>query len=358
MHAILISFWVGIFAPAHADDGAIAPPIVNGSETSDFEQVGSLLQCWAQGCSDFCSGTLIHRKWVLTAAHCLEGIGGGDEIYFAVGSDLDHLTDYDLAVNYIIHPQYSSADLQYDIGLMELQSGISGIDPMPVNQNPVNNGWVGEDLVYVGWGITGDTDYYSSGTKRYAEIPVYQYDSQFIYGLDTRDDQNLCSGDSGGAALEDNGGGDYELAGVNSFVFAYSSSSTCDGGGSGATRVDQNIDFITNYVDLDSTGSDDGGSSSGGSSGSSGGSSGGGGSSSGGGSDDGGSNDDDDGGDDGEVEANLDTGEPLSFGEVEGEAFSSGSGSGCSAAPSTRLSSLLGLFGLSFLLRRRRDIRG
>ena len=111
-------------------------------------------------------------------------------------------------------------------------------------------------------GNTGESDYYSSGIKRYAEMPIYSYDNQFIYALDTADDQNLCSGDSGGAALEDNGGGNYELAGVNSFVFAYSSYTTCEGGGSGATRVDRNIDFIEDYVNLDeSGGSSDSGSS-------------------------------------------------------------------------------------------------
>ena len=66
---------------------------------------------------------------------------------------------------------------------------------------------------------------WDSGYKRYAEMPVVDYDSYFIYSLDTADAQNLCSGDSGGAALEPVGSS-YELAGVNSFVFAYSSSRT------------------------------------------------------------------------------------------------------------------------------------
>jgi hypothetical protein len=237
---------------------------------------------------------------------------------------------------------------------MELQSGITSIDPMPVNQNAVNNGWIGDELIYVGWGITGDTDYYSSGTKRYAEMPIYQYDNQFIYALDTADDQNLCSGDSGGAALEDNGGGSYELAGVNSFVFAYSSSSTCDGGGSGATRVDKNIDFIETYVDLDDS-SGSSGSSDSGSSGSSGGSSGSGGSGGSGSSgDDGGSGSSDDGGsEDGSVEAEVDTADELLFGDVEGEDF--GGSAGCSASAPARLPVVLGVLGLGLALGRRRE---
>ena len=59
------------------------PPIVNGEETDEWPSVGMLAACQGQNCGVFCSATLIHEEWILTAAHCaeaaLQDMGGMDQ---------------------------------------------------------------------------------------------------------------------------------------------------------------------------------------------------------------------------------------------------------------------------------------
>jgi secreted trypsin-like serine protease len=230
-----------------------APPIVNGSTTSAFIQVGVIMAYYeGQGGAPFCSGTLIHEKWVATAGHCIEAVedyaNAGYDIYFAVGTSLseDDIEDYDLAVNWVEHPDYSSSQsgISADIGLLELETGFPDIDPMALNDIPPDETWYGELLDYVGWGVTSDNSQ-DSGVKRTAQIPYQESDETFIYSYDSQ--TNLCSGDSGGAALLDTEDG-YVLVGVNSFVFPVQDSSPCVGGASGATRIDVYLDWIDTYL--------------------------------------------------------------------------------------------------------------
>lgn len=235
-----------------------APPIVNGETTDDFPAVGTIMGYSEQyGGAPFCSATLIHEKWVLTAAHCLEAADQysryGMDILFVVGDSLfsqSGIEDYDVAVDWIEHPDYSgtSSRISADIGLIELETGLPDIEPVPLNQDAPTDDWRGEELHYVGWGITED-DAQDSGRKRYAAIPYYDADSDFIYAYDS--EKNLCSGDSGGAGMREDDEGVLWLAGVNSFVFAYQGNTPCVGGGSGATRVDAYYEWITEYVDFE-----------------------------------------------------------------------------------------------------------
>lgn len=221
--------------------GQEAPPIVNGSTTSDYKAVGMFY-----GCSDVnwqncwtCSGTLIDSRWVVTAAHCVLDLELAAELYFIVGPSWDNATGWSVISDYWAHEQYDDQSLVNDIALLKLLNAIpsSAALPMPVNTDYVNNNWVGDELQMVGYGIT-----YSNGQdssiKRTADMWIDEVYQDVILLEDHSGQQNVCSGDSGGAALGYSNGS-WELIGVNSFTVG-----DCETYEAGVVPVDRYISWM------------------------------------------------------------------------------------------------------------------
>ena len=222
-----------------------AEGIWGGETTTAYPNVVALAELWGNGGYVFCSGTLIDHRWVITAAHCLDGQEGAlnrGDLYILFGDDIlrNGYSDAIRFSDFHMHPDYDGANFRNDIGLVQLESDKMGVDFSVLNDEPMTTEWYDEPLTFVGFGITADGAN-DAGTKRETDIPVDDYDAQYVYSENGT--SNVCQGDSGGAAFETTQEGNLELVGINAFVYP-----GCAGGGNGATRVDAHIDWIVGYV--------------------------------------------------------------------------------------------------------------
>jgi MYXO-CTERM domain-containing protein len=242
--------------------------IWGGTSTNDFTAVVALgLRDNQYLYGPFCSGTLVHRRWVVTAAHCAEvpslpeSNGLTPIVIFSQNIGSQSLVTRDVDRE-IVNPGYNpnSSTIQDDIGLFRIDgSAPSTVDPQVVNnRNP--NQFVDELLTFVGYG-SEDSNENGGGYRQMTEMtfegcmdnvsgyfgtctPSSGYDPQFLYSTDN--DSNVCPGDSGGAALHHRSDGHYYLAGVNSFTFG-----PCESGENGATRVDYYLSWLQGQMGSD-----------------------------------------------------------------------------------------------------------
>jgi MYXO-CTERM domain-containing protein len=245
---------VGCQTAASTDEvGTVAQPVLG----ADLSTTDPAVVALTAGGNIFCTGTLISPRVVLTAGHCVDGLGANGSVFFGdfiAGTGVTVSIDASQS-----HPGWTG-DLSggHDVGLVLLSSVQDLSLPVALNREDLST-MIDDPYRVVGFGIhdrdTGELD----GYKRTAVMKIQSIQGDYVEITDvdpTMDpDTAICQGDSGGPGfITDDVTGEELLAGVHSY-----SISGCFNP-SGDSRVHLFIeDFIQPWIDNnDSTCGEDG----------------------------------------------------------------------------------------------------
>ncbi len=230
----------------HPLAGGIEPRIIGGEEAPNLDWPWTVALMRAKSLAtdnrerQFCGGTLVSRRVVVTASHCLFTGGAqleGDDVRVLVGrQNLNDLsTGQEIGVKRVVpHPEYRGVETGNDVGLLYLVKDAPGIAFPAVastdllshalRQHPPQ-AWA------IGWGLTSENGE-SSAELLMISLPLWsttpecanayrlsgyriKRETMLCAGGDIGKD--TCQGDSGGPLMARELSGEWALLGATSF---------------------------------------------------------------------------------------------------------------------------------------------
>jgi trypsin len=235
--------------------------IIGGKLAKDRNFMVGLTEA-ADSTDMYCGATLIKKRVVLTAAHCLEGTQ--EEIYVRLGNDIDADEPAILVEAVLAHPEYDPIAVTKDIAILILAdynpTALTNI-ATPISFN-VDNLFPSEasavSLTVVGRGNTSPLGYLYEEQLRETNIEMVNLDDcRTINGGENVNSAHICAssfetggrdtcqGDSGGPLLAEHNG-QLQLVGITSW------GEECAQKGSAGvyTRVSAYKEWISTQINL------------------------------------------------------------------------------------------------------------
>lgn len=178
--------------------------ILNGSACSADRSSVVLLNLRGIGAGGQCTGTVVGPRAILTAAHCLDD--GVSEVRVWLGPPNPEI----VAASFVLYPGYvfNRPDV-YDVGVIFMNEDLPR-NPVPILTS--RDARSGETAIIAGWG----RDQFDAGaTLRAGSTTLSAVGASLLETLYRPPSSSVCSGDSGGPILLQEGGV-WTIAGITS----------------------------------------------------------------------------------------------------------------------------------------------